>query len=487
MNCYPRLFAAAVFALFITAAQARTWTNSEGKELVAELIGVNGDNVQLRRQSDGRTFEIPVASLSAEDQAFIQEQAASTGSATPGESSGNDWPGWRGADQSGISPDTGLLKSWPSGGPELLWTYENAGNGYSSYSVVGGKLYTLGARETQEILICLDAASGDELWTADVGVDPQSGYNTGWGGGPRSTPTVSDGMIYVLGVAGDVVCFDAETGKEKWRKNLVDDFGGQLSKWGYSESPTVDGDKVLVTPGGKDGAIVTLDKNSGRTIWQSEDLTDRAEYSSVVVAEVDGKKQYIQLFEKTLAGVDAESGDVIWTSNWDPGKVAVIPTPIYHDGYVYMTSGYGAGAKLVKISGGDAEDVWENTEMVNHHGGVVLVGDHVYGFTDKKRGNLMCQELMTGEVAWMEQDGGNLKKGAVHMADGMLYCLNEDDGTVTLVEVNPRSFSKKGQFKLPKESKIRADKGKIWSHPVVIGGKLYLRDQEYIFCYDVKG
>ncbi|MEM0895643.1 MAG: PQQ-binding-like beta-propeller repeat protein [Verrucomicrobiota bacterium] len=487
MICYPRLFAAAVFALLLTHAHARTWTNAEGKELVAEFVGVNGDRVQLKRQSDGRTFEVPVASLSAADQAFIQEQAASTATEAAGGSGISDWPGWRGGDQTGISPDTGLLNSWPNDGPDLEWTYEKAGSGYSSFSVVGGKLYTLGARETQEILICLDAASGNELWTADVEMDPQDGYNTGWGAGPRSTPTVSGGMVYVLGVAGDVVCFDAENGKEKWRKNLVDDFGGQLSKWGYSESPTVDGDKVLVTPGGSEGAIVALDKNSGRTIWQSTDLTDRAEYSSVVVADVDGKKQYIQLFEKTLAGLDAESGDVIWKSNWEPGKVAVIPTPVYRDGHVYMTSGYGAGAKLVNIAGGQAEDVWENTEMVNHHGGVVLVGDHVYGFTDKKRGNLMCQEFMTGEVAWMEQDGNALKKGAVHVADGMLYCLNEGDGTVTLVEANPRSFSKKGQFQLPKSSKIRAEKGKIWSHPVVIGGKLYLRDQEYIFCYDVRG
>ena len=402
--------------------------------------------------------------------------------------SGSDWPGWRGADQSNISPDTGLLKSWPKGGPKLLWTYEDAGKGYSSHAVVDGKLYTLGARDSQEMVICLDANSGNEIWSAEVEKDPEEGYRTNWGTGPRSTPTVSDGHVYALGVTGDIVCLTADEGKRVWSRNLVKDFGGQVSKWGYSESPTVDGDKVLVTPGGRKGAIVALDKKTGSTKWQSRKLKDPAEYSSVVIAEVDGRKQYVQLFMKTLAGVNAESGNLLWTSEWSQGRTAVVPTPIYSDGHVFMTSGYNAGAKLVSITGEDVEVVWQNQEMINHHGGVVLVGDHVYGFSDQKKGNLMCMNFMTGEVAWMERVDRELSKGSLHAADGMLYCMNENGGWVHLVEASPRGFKQKGKFQLPKETTLReGTRGKIWSHPVVINGKLYLRDQDLIFCYDVKG
>jgi outer membrane protein assembly factor BamB len=400
---------------------------------------------------------------------------------------GSDWPGWRGADQSNISPDTGLLKSWPEGGPKLLWTYENAGNGYSSHAVVDGKLYTLGARHSRELLICLDAKTGAEIWTAEVEQDPEDGYRTNWGTGPRSTPTVSDGHVYALGVAGDIVCISADEGKRVWSRNLVNDFGGEVSKWGYSESPTVDGDKVLVTPGGSKGAIVALDKKTGTTIWQSKDLTDLAEYSSVVIADVDGRRQYVQFFMKTLAGVDAESGDLLWTSDWSQGRTAVVPTPIYRDGHVFVTSGYNAGAKLVNINGTNSEVVWQNNEMINHHGGVVLVSGHVYGFSDQKKGNLMCLNFMTGEVAWMERVDRELTKGSVHAADGMLYCMNENGGWVYLVEASPRGFNEKGKFKLPKETSLReGTRGRIWSHPVVISGKLYLRDQDLIFCYNVK-
>lgn len=493
MKTIAYLLSGALFATALTLAEARTWTNSSGKQLEAEFLGSTGGQVQLKRQADGKSFTIPLSSLSEADQAFVKEQASSPGAAEKSSSgaggtrtgSGTDWPGWRGADQSDISPDTGLMKSWPREGPKLLWTYENGGKGYSSCAVVGGKFYTLGARDKKEILICLDAATGEEVWTADVGEDPEKGYSTGWGAGPRSTPTVSEGFAYALGVAGDLVSVNAETGKVNWRKNLVSDFGGKVSKWGYSESPTVDGGKVLVTPGGEGGAIVALDKTNGREIWRSKDLTDLAEYSSVVVADVGGKRQYIQLFMNTLAGVDAESGDVIWKADWEKGKTAVIPTPIYKDGHVYMTSGYGAGCMLVNIAGGTAEVVWENTEMKNHHGGVVLVDDHVYGFSDGA--GLICQNFKTGELVWNEK-GRNTQKGAVHCADGMLYCLDENEGRMTLAEASPRGFEEKGSFKLPRETELReGTNGKIWSHPVVINGKLYLRDQDLIFCYDVKG
>lgn len=396
-----------------------------------------------------------------------------------------DWPTWRGPDRSDHSPDTGLLKAWPDNGPKLLWTFTDGGKGYSSPSIVDDQLIFTGSRGDKAEIICLDAKTGKEVWAAPIGNDPEEGYNTKWGAGTRGAPTVSDGLVYAMSATGQLTCVSAKDGSRKWTTSLVDDFGGKIPSWGYSESPLVDGDKLIVTPGGKGGAIVALDKKSGKTIWKSEDLTDNAQYSSVIVADVNGKRQYIQLFMNTLAGVSAEDGKLLWSVEFPEGRTAVIPTPIYHDGHVYFTAGYSAGCKLVKIDGGEPEVVYENKNMTNHHGGVVLVDGYLYGFSDGK--GLVCQDWKTGEREWNEIDDG-LVKGAIHYADGMLYGLNENNGSVFLAEATPKGYSEKGRFDLPRETTLRkGTSGKIWTHPVVVGGRLYLRDQDLVFCFDVKG
>lgn len=474
---------AMVVGSFLDQSEARTWTDAKsGKTLEADFVGLKGTSVTLKL-STGRTVDVPLARLIAADQEFAKGAAASgvTGTGT----GGTDWPTWRGANRDGLSPDKGLLKEWPEGGPKLLWTFKECGKGYSSPAVVGGRLYYTGSRERKSEIICLDAASGKELWATEIGNDPEKGYNTSWGAGTRGAPTVSDGLVYAINANGELGCVSARDGAKKWNKNLVSDFGGKIPGWGYSESPLVDGEKVIVTPGGSDGAIVALDKKTGKTIWQSEDLTDGAQYSSVIIADVKGKRHYIQLFMKTLAGVDAENGKVLWKTRWPNGRTAVIPTPIYQDGHVYATSGYGAGCKLVKIDGGEAEDVWENKTITNHHGGVILVDGHVYGFSNA--GGLVCQEFKSGEKKWSERGQGK-NKGAVHYADGMLYCLDEGERSVFLVEASPAGFKEHGRFTLPQETSLRqGTRGKVWTHPVVIGGRLYLRDQDLVFCYDVTG
>ena len=395
---------------------------------------------------------------------------------------GADWPTWRGANRDGHSPDSGLLKEWPEGGPKLLWTFSDCGKGYSSPAVVGDQVFYTGSREGKAEIICLSAKTGKELWSTGIGNDPEEGYNVKWGAGTRGAPTVDDGLVYTMSANGELVCVSAADGGKKWSKNLVDDFGGSVPKWGYAESPLVDGNKVVVTPGGKKGAIVALDKKSGETIWQSTELTDGAEYSSLIIADPNGKKQYVQLFQKNLAGVDAESGKLLWSSPWPQGRVAVIPTPIYHDGHVYMTSGYSAGCRLVDIRGSEPKVVWESKNMTNHHGGVILVDGHLYGFSDRL--GLVCQDLKTGEKKWDEKPVG---KGAVHYADGMLYCLNERERSVFLVKASPEGFEETGRFELPKETELRkGTMGLVWTHPVVVDGRLYLRDQDLVFCYDVK-
>lgn len=403
----------------------------------------------------------------------LRAQALATASSVkPG-----DWPGFRGADRTDISKETGLLKQWPEGGPKKLWMSDKAGLGYAGFSVVDGTLFTMGGRDTQEYLIAFDANTGAEKWATAVG----SLFTEQRGDGPRVTPTVDGDRVYGMGANGDLACASTKDGKLLWKASMGT-FGGKTPHWGYSESVLVDGDLVICTPGGSQGTLLALNKMTGEKAWQSTDWTDAAHYVSPIAADHNGVHQIIQLTMNHVAGVDAKTGKTLWTSNW-PGKTAVIPTPIFRDGKVYVTSGYLVGCKQIDLGTSSAPvDVWENQNMVNHHGGVVLVGDYLYGYSD--RGGWTCQDWKTGEVKWAEQ--GKLKKGAIHCADGMLYLLEETSGTVVLIEASPEGWKEHGRFKLDPQSPQRKSQGKIWVHPVVSHGKLYLRDQELIFCFNVK-
>jgi len=477
LKCLPTIVVSTPFLIggFLPAS-GRTWTDAKtGRTLEADFVGVKDGKVMVRNRN-GKVIPIDLSLLSKSDQEFVAAQGQGGG--------GEGWSSFRGADRADHSPDTGLLKEWPEGGPKLLWESRICGKGYSGPAIVDGKIYLTGTIDGEAKIICLNESDGKEVWMVDLGKDPENGYSTGWGAGPRGTPTVSDGIVYAMSANGSLTAVDAADGKEKWSKEMVGDFGGKVPQWGYSESPLVDGDWLIVTPGGKDGAIAALDKKTGKTIWRSTDLTDGAQYSSVIIAMVNGKKQYVQLFMKTLAGVDAETGKLLWTSKWSQGRTAVIPTPIYHDGKVYMTSGYGAGCKLVDISGAEAKDVWENKVMKNHHGGVLLLDGYLYGFSDGR--GLVCQDLKTGEAKW-NKSGNGIQKGAVHYADGMLYCVDESEGSVFLVEATPDGYKETGRFAMPDVTKLReGTNGKVWTHPVVLNGKLYLRDQDLFFCFDVK-
>ena len=472
---------AALLALFLAAplSPARKWTSANGaRSFEADLIDSKDGKVTVRR-SDGRTLTFALDLLSKADREFVAEASKTPAvPAAPAGGVGNDWPRFRGPDINDHSPDTGLLKTWPAGGPERVWLYRDAGVGYAGPSIAGGKLFTMGARDAVVSLICLDAATGDELWTAEVGAF----YRNNWGDGPRSTPTVDGDRVYALGAKGNLLCASISDGEKIWEINLKKDFDGGIPGWGYCESVLIDGDNVICTPGGGKGAILALDKMTGTKLWQSTTLTDGAQYSSLIPIEHDGKRQYVQLFQKTLAGVSATDGELLWRSNWG-GRTAVVPTPIHKDGKVYIASGYGVGCKLVKLgANGSADDVWQNDVIVNHHGGVILVDDHLYGHSDN--GGWKCQKFDTGEEVWKS---GKLGKGAVHYADGMLYCLEEKSGTVALVEASTDGWNEKGRFTLKPQTELRKKDGRIWTHPVVVNGMLYLRDQDLIFCYKVKG
>ena len=388
----------------------------------------------------------------------------------------DDWPGWRGADRTDVSRESGLMQTWPEGGPKKVWENVNCGLGYAGFSVVDNRLYTLGSEEGREFALCLDAATGKEQWRVEVG----DNFQNQWGDGPRSTPTVDGDHVYFMAANGNLACLHRQTGQVKWTVSMVQ-LGGAVPQWGYAESPLIDQDQVICTPGGSQGAIAALDKATGKLIWQCAELTSPAHYSSVIVANWNNRRQYIQLLVDAVVGVDADSGKLLWSSPWR-GRIAVIPTPIFWEGKVYVTSGYDIGSKMVELTDDGAEELWANKVMKNHHGGVIQIGDHVYGFSD---GNgFLCQSLETGEMVWTARRA--ISKGAVSYADGRFYFIQEEDGLVLLIEADESGWQERGRFTLEPQTERRKPQGRIWVHPVIANGKLYLRDQEIICCYDIK-
>lgn len=400
----------------------------------------------------------------------------------------DDWPQWQGPDRSNVSKETGLLKSWPKDGPKLLWTFDNAGVGFSGPAIVGDRLYSMGGREDTSFVFALDVKTGNELWSCPIGKT----YRNGYGDGPRGTPTIDGDSLYALDGQGELICVETATGKKRWSVNMEKDLHGEMmSGWGYSESVLVDGDQVVCCPGGKDGTIAALDKKTGKVMWRSKELTDKATYSSLVVAEVGGVRQYVQLTQKkgdegAIVGVAAKDGKLLWYHPRPGYRTAVIPTPIIHGDLVYATAGYDAGCDLLQISReGDkfqAKELYvkngQHNAMKNQHGGVVLVGDCIYGYSDGR--GFTCQKLKTGEPAW--DDKSKISKGSLTCVNGFLYYYAEGHGEVSLIEANSEKLKIISKFKTPKQKK----EGSIWTHPVVANGCLYLRDQDLIFCYDVR-
>jgi len=391
----------------------------------------------------------------------------------------SDWNQWRGPHRDGHSADTGLLQEWPAGGPPLLWKSPDIGGGYSSVSFSGGRLFTMGDQGDSCNIIALNLADGKPVWSARVGkAEGGAGYP-----GPRCTPSVDGKLVIALGQYGDLVCVDQADGKEKWRKHLEKDFGGSNPTWGYSESPLIDGDHVLCIPGGPKGAVVALNKATGETIWQCSEIQDAAAYTSLVPTVIAGKRQVLLLTFKTIAGIDPESGKVLWKAVRN-GETAVIPDPIQKDGYVFTTSGYGVGCNVFKVQGDGAKEIYSDQNSIpskkdrtaNHLGGMVLVGDHLYGTNEK---NLRCLELKTGKLVWENRCVG---KGSVMFADGKLIVRSEGGkGSIALVEATPEGYKEHGRFDQPERSRRNS-----WPHPVVAGGRLYLRDQDLLLCYDLK-
>lgn len=381
---------------------------------------------------------------------------------------GGNWPQWRGSNRDGISKETGLLKQWPADGPALAWKTTGAGGGYSSFAISNGKLYTMGLRGEREFVIAFDVATGKQLWATPHG----GAFRNDRGDGPRGTPTVDGDTLYALGGNGDLSAIDARSGKVLWSMNVLQKFGGSNITWGISESPLVIGEKVLVNPGGPGASIVALNKKDGSLIWKSQ--SDRAGYSSAIPVQVGNTTQVVFFTHARGLGLDLKDGRLLWEYPRAANNVANAATPIARGNRVFISSDYGNGGGVVEIKAdGTAQEVYFTKDMRNHHSSSILIGDHLYGFSG---GILTAMRFDTGEVAWKDRSVG---KGAIVYADGNIYALSEN-GVVGLVEVSPTGYKEKGRFRIPQENLP------TWAHPVVAAGKLFLRDQDTIYAYDVK-
>jgi outer membrane protein assembly factor BamB len=393
-----------------------------------------------------------------------------------------DWPQWRGPNRDGISKETGLLKEWPEGGPKLLWQIKNLGSGYSTPSVVGRRMYLLANKGLEdEFVKALDIKDGSEIWSVRVGKvgeqENQAKYP-----GARSTPTLEGDVLYALGSDGDLVCLETAAGKLRWKKSLPKDFGGEQGAWAYSESPLIDGDALVCTPGGKEATMIALNKKSGDVIWKCAlPEGDDAAYSSAVVVEAGGVRQYVQLLQKGLVGVDAKTGKLLWRfakpiSRFD----ANIPTPVAADGYVYTASaGTGGGAVKLTSKGGEveAEQVYFDAKNPTAIGGAVKIGSFLFSTTGQA---MVCLDFVTGEMKWQNRGIG---PASLCYADARLY-LHGENGEVALVEPSPDEYRERGRFTPPDQP----DRGnsKAWAYPVVANGRLYIRDLDCLWCYDIK-
>ncbi len=401
----------------------------------------------------------------------------------------DNWPSFRGADRTAVAPDTDLLKEWPEGGPKLLWEASGAGRGYASVAIVDGKIYTLGDGlstadgDKDEYLTCFDDKTGEQVWKTKTGEAWNDGKED-WQGS-RSTPTVEGEHVYVITPHGKLVACKTD-GTLLWTKDLKADFQGtKADSWGYSESVLIDGENLICTPGSHMNTMVALNKVTGETIWTCSRENDRgAGHASIVISEVGGTRVYVQTTGQGAMGVRATDGKLLWTYDIEK-TTAVIPSPIVRDDLVFITAGYKRGGALLKQipkedGEVDIEEVYSlNTQLANKHGGVVLVGDFIYGDSDSS-GIPFCADLLTGEIQWKErgEGGGSV---CVAVADGHLY-LRYQNGMMVLAEADSADYTVTGKFQIPGSGSIPS-----WSHPVIVDGKLYLREGDKIFCYSLKG
>lgn len=419
------------------------------------------------------------------DDTVIYTAAPGTAAVSPAveEAKRGNWSRWRGPTGDGLSAETGLLKTWPEDGPPLLWKSKGFGGGYASVAIANGRIFTMGKKDGQNCIVAAKLDDGTVLWTTPIG----------GGNDPNCTPTVDGNMVYALGLDGDLACVEAATGKPVWRVNYGKDLGGKMmSGWGYSESPLIDGNLVICTPGGDKALLAALNKKTGKLAWTTpvtgslgDKGGDGAGYASIVISNAAGVKQYVTLVGRGVIGVNAKTGQLLWHYGGVANGTANCSTPLVSGDYVFASSGYGTGSALLKISRkgnqlvADEQYFLDADKMQNHHGGMILKDGFVYCGHGHNNGFPLCIDMQTGEEKWRPGRGAGAESAAVAYADGQLY-FRYQDGTMALIEATPEKYILNGKFK------IAINNGASWPHPVIAGGKLYLRDQDEMVCYDLR-
>ncbi len=390
-----------------------------------------------------------------------------------GPAADKNWPQWRGADRSGISSETGLLKQWPPEGPPKSWGITGIGKGYGTVAIQDDFIYVQGTQGNDSVVFCLKRSDGKTVWTRALGPS----LDQDRGGGPRGTPTVDGDRVYALSEAGDLSCLKIRDGSVVWSLNILKEFKGSNPNWLLSESPLVDGSRLIVTPGGAKAGIVALDKMTGKVVWTTAELSDPTGYCSSILADVDGVPTLMTMTAKAAVGVRAADGKLMWRYEKVANRTANITTAIFYKNKVFFTTAYNTGCALLQLKAENgmvtAQEVYFSTDMMNHHGGVVLVNGYLYGFSNA---NLTCMEWETGKVMWRDRSVG---KGSVAYAEGNLYLLGEAN-KVGLAEAAPAAYKEISRFPIE-------DQGKpSWAHPVICDGKLYIRNQGTLTAYNIK-
>jgi outer membrane protein assembly factor BamB len=380
---------------------------------------------------------------------------------------GGDWPQFRGPDRNGVSSETGLRKQWPDGGPKVAWRID-LGGGFSGISVAAGRLYTMFSGDGEEFAICLDAATGREVWRFRT----DANFKDMHGSGPRSTPTVDDEVVYVLSAKGKLHALGAGDGKPVWTRDLVSELGAETPRWGYATSPLVEGKLLLLDVGGRgESSLVAFDKASGKVVWRSQ--SDKAGYSSPIAVTIADRRQIVFFTGTTVVAVSPENGSLLWKQPWKTSYDVNAAMPVFiPPDRIFVSSGYDVGAAVYRVTATGVEEVWRNREMKNKFSSSVLHGGHLYGFDEK---TLKCIDAATGQARWRARDFGH---GTLIYADGHLLVLG-DDGALALVEATAEGYHER--------ARARIFEGKSWTVPTLAGGRLYLRDQEQLLSLDMAG
>lgn len=449
----------------------------------AVIIMIDGKKGTLEDVVAGQTVTVTANATNTATKLLLKSPKTPPASRKPGKkpnssdasaADAGNWPQFRGPNRDNISKETGLLDQWPEEGPKVSWEQKKLGEAFSSVSISEGKLFTMGNQGNIEMLLAMDASTGKPLWATKTG---GSAYRNGMGNGPRGTPTVDADRVYALGANGDLICAGVDNGEVVWQKNILKEYGGNNITWGISESVLIDGKQLICCPGGKDATIVSLDKMTGRGIWRATiNGTPQASYASPVIVEYGGERMIVNYTHTAVVAVKAQNGNFCWGYPSSANGTANCSSPLYEDGKVFTASGYGKGCAMFELGPrGTAKVAYDDNKLMkNHHGGMVVLDGHVYGFDE---GVLRCLNLKTGESVWQDRSVG---KGSLTYADGHLY-LRSENGPMALCTATTKGYEEKGRF----EPKNRSDKP-AWAHPVVCGGRLFVRDMDSLVVYDIK-